>query len=119
MQLNALAIVIVLAAFGSGCSGTENPMSPRPASVQFDSLAIVNSGGTNWLACFVTNVGPSTAYEVKVYWHFGNDGVARVSTTEPRNLDAAQSGLALTMSTDNVGWMLASGADSIRWSDSP
>ena len=119
MRRNRIGIVIAAAALGAGCSSSQGPTIPRPANVQFDSLTIVNSGGANWLACSVTNVGQATAYEVKVYWHSNGDGVPRVSLTEPASLQAGQSGVALTMRTDNVAWTWPSTADSIRWSESP
>ena len=118
MQRNALVIMIAVAVLGAACSGSHDSTSPRPASVQFDSLKIVNSGGTNWVACCVTNVGPYTAYEVMVYWHSNNDGIAQVSPTQPSNLHAGESAVALTMRADNVAWTWPSGTDSIRWSES-
>ena len=111
----ALALALVIA----GCSGSHGPTSPQAPNVQFDSLAIVNAGGVHWLACFVTNVGQATAYDVMVYWHYTSDDSARESRVQPRNLNRGESGFALTTRADNIAWTWPTGADSIRWSEMP
>jgi len=119
MQRKAVAIVIVLAALAAGCSSSHSPTSPQPASVEFDSLAIVNVSGTRWLACFVSNIGQSTAYQVRVYWHFTGNASAQESLVQPPDLTKGQAGFALTTPADNPAWTWPTAADSIRWSETP
>jgi hypothetical protein len=111
--LAALLVAWVLA----GCS-EDSPTRPRPAAVEFDSVAIVKPD-TTWIALFVSNSGGATAYAVRVYWHSAGGGGAQVSAVEPPNLAAGQSGYALTMRNDSPAWTWPQTADSIRWSASP
>jgi len=113
-----IAVVVALAFLGAGCSGS-HPTSPQPANVQFDSVGVVNAGGTNWVALYVRNVGQSTAYDVRVFWHTTGSDSAQESSVQPRNLFGGRSGVALTIRTDNISWTWPTHADSIHWSGTP
>lgn len=112
---HTLVGVVALATLGAGCSSSDSPTSPQPAHVQFDRMEIVSAGGTNWVACIVSNVGQSTAYDVRVFWHAVGSDSAQESSVQPRNLLGGRSGFAVTMPADNVRWTWPTHADSIHW----
>jgi len=87
--------------------------------VQFDSVDVVNLGGSDWWRLAVSNVGRGTAYHVEVFWHFTGEDSARVSITQPPDLVNGREGIAPTLRLGNVAWLAPSVPDSIRWSDSP
>jgi hypothetical protein len=111
---------LALVGFSAGCSGDSHaPTSPHPAFVRFDSLTIVSVDGQVWQAFAASNVGQSTAYRVRAYWHIPGEDLARESLLQPPNLTGGQSGLAPTMPMDNPAWTHPSAPDSIQWSEAP
>jgi len=111
---------LAVAAFAVGCSGSSHsPVSPLAAFVRFDSLTTVSTDGQSWQAFAVSNVGQSTAFHVKVYWHFTGQDPTRTSLTQPSDLAKGQTGLAATVPLGNPAWTFPSAPDSIRWAESP